>query len=344
MTTTRMSFSFSPVRSMRRVSLAVIAVPLLASCADNIPSAPRESVNTVVWKLIVSPRSATMAVRDTVRLQATPINLLEEPLPIETRDSIVYSTSDSAIIKVLPDGSMIAHAASNGAPVMVTAMSRRNGILRGDTSYVVVTQVREPIARISLQPRPYPSDSARTAAETGKTFYATALTESGDTIRNSVFPYITTDSGPAVLSQQFARFTAYVPGPRKVYGTTSVYGVTMKDSVTLSVLDKSALTQIITKNADGSLKFVNAGQTLYAQPCARIMFQNRTGEPLNITFERPAQPVEMCAGDTDTTDTIMNWTQGRAMKVYRAPGTYTFTIARSATPGAILFTSTVVQR
>jgi hypothetical protein len=268
------------------------------------------------WTLALPSRAITMstvAPYDTLQLTATAYSAtgaVLTGLPAPT-----YTTSDSSV-RVSATGLLTARAVRSGVQVIATLTY--DGVRLADTAIINVTDAERPQipARLVIQPQPgedatfpIPTFGSFIYFPAGKTLEMEVEDAGGNNIADALVSAATSTpttatfpttainpSGPVEIDFDQV---ASLPGPVTIYASATVYGVTVRDSMILTLkepylgivevdLDTVSATAgnvqtVITRNPAGDIT-ISAGGVVW--------WLNTMTDSLDIVFDNPSAATE----------------------------------------------------
>lgn len=319
---------------------AVLLFALAAACGGNdTPTQPtkRVSPDVILGNVTVSPQATVIAAGGSQQLTLSGVTLSGGS--VAAFDTVVYTSSDSTRVKVSAAGLVTAVAGSKGVTsgaVRVVAFATLDGVTRSDTSYVsvVLNPGTAPTFSIldtaalhikipSLTTRPVsPIVTYQGPGGTQATLPASAVP-----IKIRVTPSATAQ---ITATNQFRPVAS--TGSITVYAATTIFGVTLTDSMTYQLGDPIAYSILMYNTglnfyqgttASPSAAFNNQ-TTIYLQIGGKITFQNNMlFQPyvFSVTFTEKnggATPADIAKLDG-------NFATSRQTVTFAAPGTYTYT-------------------
>jgi hypothetical protein len=246
------------ILSMRAIAiknsstLGIIITSFICGCAD--PVAPHPTllpVEVVPWKLQLNHRAVTLsttAPHNEIKLEAIAYNVYGDVLD-EVSD--VTYTTNSAYVLVSPDGTLRANT-TQSTTAQVIAHVTYQGVTRPDTLYVRVNNnvpTPAPVLK-TLDLDVMPGDSTRIASY-GYSDFPTKLLQlrafdtQDNPIQNIAVRYESSDRTIVQLSPQSPLLLSYQRGVAVVRASATVYGVSLSDSLLITVTDPlSVLAQL----------------------------------------------------------------------------------------------------
>ncbi len=332
---------------------AVVLMSSLWSCADALSTSPVAPTEEVLHEIVLSPNVLTMAVGDTMRITATPRNILGDTLPVDPSEPVQWSTLDNDIVSVDANGVITARA-SNDNFVNVTATWHHGGVTRSATVSINVTAIRYSVAHFALIPR----DSARagvgfpmfvpmtyleigTVDAEGESSLAPAV---GFEFHDTLGQMIPNGFGGVNLQyESVGRYSISTWGSERTYGKfwviayATMYGVPVRDSIAFVGLYSTDVSIEITQDpVTGVLTSSMQGGSAQLQPCAFVSFVNSSQTPLDIVFDDPSQAKGCTTADDTSKGNILGIGYGEGgIRQFPVVGTRTWS-ARNATTGAVI--------
>lgn len=332
-----------------------IMVTLAAlGCGAEAVSAPRlVDPDNLVWSLVLDHHAvalSSVAPWDTISFTATPVNAAGEPL--EGRARPTFTVSDNGSVVITPDGFLTALDTTTG--VLVIATLTDSGVTVADTAYVNVTAAPSRPATFSIQPGP--GDDATVPAPdlfgiTGRKAVVARVADSAGVAVSGLPVHFTTSEHTIATvksgSSEMGMVSAIRPGQVVIRASTTAYGVTLSDSLTLTVTNPQlAFVMTIEHTPVESTTPVLAFDppTMYVAPGATVLFANASfSMPIDVVFDDPtnvlASPLvpsgegNIPAFKSDSANPGTTVFIGRAFPV---PGSYTYHSTLFDTHGTIV--------
>jgi len=334
----------------------------IACSSPDLNGPPSTDVSQLYWTLTLSAHAITMDTLppyDTLQLTAIARNSAGTPLTGVPAPTFV--TTDSSV-RVSPTGLLTARAARSN--VQVIASLTYQGIRLVDTAVINVTaSAATPPTFHHLAFGLMTGDTATIAAPrlfsgiyfpSSKTLQAEAQDVTGTSIPNALVALRVSDALQATVDATTSTGTADVfinmstsrRGPVTVYGSATVYGVTMQDSVQLTVTNPlwalfSVTTQIPPGSQTSVFNILPAATTIGVGGV--IWWVNGTTDSLDIVFDDPtAASADLSFLDTGGGDIAawvgdpanLSFNDFRARQFLRA-GTFPFHSVRTGVAGTI---------
>jgi hypothetical protein len=180
---------------------------------------------------------STVAPWNTIQLTATPTN--PDGTALSGIASATWSLSDTGSVSISPDGVLTALSVATG--VRVIASVTDGNVTRKDTAYVNVTDTSAPPTLASFSIQPTAGDSARLAAADFFWFYGRktitpqATDDQGTPITGLPTYFTTSDHSIATVDPTTGLVFAIRPGTVVIRASTTAYGVSMSDSLALTI-------------------------------------------------------------------------------------------------------------
>ena len=340
--------------STRRLSLcgwAAVAAVVLSSCSSSdAPTAPPpEDPQKLLWAVVLDHHAITLATSGTqssIQLAPVALNANGDKL---SGAPITYSLSDSEVVTVDGKGLLTAHQPAVG--VQLIASTSLGNVTKKDTALVnVVDAASTPVLQgftVSLA-----SGAVALPASDAFGFFGTdqATVTATDADANPIdgLPAYFTSSDPTTLAVDHATGAVHAirPGEAKLKATTTAFGITKSDSVTIKVLPP----QFAAVGAFATTPFGSPSQVLVFQPAdltvsagASIFFVNQSATmSIDIVFDDPTDVAEsslfpMGSGNITAfrTDTI-HGDPGYRFRAFPKAGTYTYHSTLFKTNGRIV--------
>lgn len=235
---------------------------------------------------------------NTIQLTAAALNA--QGAPLDGAGHATFSLSDTGSVSITPDGVITATAPATG--VQVIASLTDGNLTHRDTAYVNVNDVTPPPVLASFSIQPLPGDSAKTAALDGfglfglKPILPQAADAGGTPIDGLPVFFSTADPTVATVDPATGVVTGVRPGTVKIRATTTAYGVTMSDSLVLTITPP--LIGLVSANpttpagsttpalawAPGTIE-ISAGGTV-------LFVTQSTTQDIDVVFDDPADVAE----------------------------------------------------
>lgn len=302
--------------------------PLLLACAaacSEYPLPPRPvDPSQAFYSLSVQPRGITVAVGGTQQLTVVPLNGANAPLSVSS--SPVLTSTDTTLATVSASGLLTGVRPSpDGSPVLIVTTLQASGVTRADTEYVAVTADAHTITSFSLQQ----STSTVVNAEGSFQIVPTVVDASDDTLTNLSIQY-SGDPRKVFVSPvpQGALFFDDMPGPVWVYGTTTSYGKTFRDSVLFTVINLASH-EYDFRTTGSTLLLQGQYQSIALAPQGTLTYCNNDPTiTLTITFSDPSAALSFQGGDSGNIAPFTGSFFGGFLcqtREFDTPGNYTWT-------------------
>jgi plastocyanin len=332
-------------RSLKRVRVRAIAALLgvagtMGCGSDYVAPATPTEPSRLFAGLVLDHHAIVLsasAPRNTIRLTPTPMSATGAPL--SGLPAATYSLSDSAAVAITADGTVTALASASG--VMVIASVSAGNFTARDTAYVTVTDLPAP-ATFSIQL--FPGDPGTVPAQDAFNFFnhkplaVQATDEGGAPIDAIPAHFSSSDPSIATVDPVTGLVTGIRPGTVKIRASTTVYGVSFRDSVVLTVTPPLiGGVNAVERTPVGSTTPVLAfdPQTLTVSAGATVIFVNQSADlMIDVVFDDPTNVLESPlipngAGDIAPFTAI-------ATRAFFVPGTYTYHSTLFDTHGTII--------
>lgn len=227
--------------SRRRVGLALVSAAAAMGCGTESATVVEPVDPSHLLSALVLDHHAivmsTAASWNTIQLTATPTNPAGASLAGLARPT--YTLSDTGSITISPEGVLTAVSPVTG--VRVIASVTDGNVTRTDTAYVDVTDASPPPVLAGFSIQPVPGDSARMAAADFFWFFGRkvitpqATDDQGAPIAGLPTHFTTSDHSIATVDPTTGLVFAIRPGTVVIRASTTAYGVSMRDSLTLTV-------------------------------------------------------------------------------------------------------------
>jgi len=306
----------TPTRVSRpagRMALVLTAV-LSGACNgfDPVPTRQTTDPAQLYFTLAINHPAvnlSTMPPYDTLQLTATPQNALGEPmtgLPAPTFR--LEFESDSAFVKLTPDGLIQARAATpeRGVTIRVTLAVPGGGVHSDVGSIYVIDNAPPTVTALSADP--LPPDSARQtmsrSSDDGDLFIfpfqffigghlpAAHLLDAGGNPIGGKIAYKSLNPKIAAVglfnalsSDPFVSLYALNPGQLRVVARTMAYGVSLVDTAVITVTWPVLQWVYVVSELDEAPHFQPSD--IRIAPYGLVVWKNRSGETVDITFDNP---------------------------------------------------------
>lgn len=332
--------------SVVRVTTLVLA---LGCGTDYVTTPPPVGSGDLFAALVLDHHAialSTSAPHNTIQLTASAINAQGQPLP--GAGQATFSLSDTGSISITPDGMLTATAPATGVMVIAT-LSNRN-LTHKDTAYVNVIDVAVPPVLASFSIQPLPGDSAKTAALDVfglfglKQILPQEADAGGTPIDGLPVFFSTADPTVATVDPVTGIVTGVRPGTVKIRANTTAFGVTMSDSLVLTITPP--LIGLV-----AALPFTPAGSTttsirwepgtIEVSAGATVLFFIQTpNRPIDVVFDDPADVAESPlapSGSGDIAPFEAPDENGRFMaRAFPVPGSFNYHSTTFDTHGTII--------
>lgn len=288
----------------RWLALPVIVAGVACSSPD-LSGPVSKDATQLFWAIALNTHAITMstvAPYDTLQLTATPLSAAGTPLA--GAPAPIFTTSDSSV-RVSPTGLLIARAVRGEVRVMATLTYQ--GIRLADTAVINVTSAVSPQTFTHLAFSLFPEDSATIAAPyrfsqfyfpPRKIVQAEARDASGAQIPEAIIALRSGDFRRATVQSPASSGTAEIdivngglfsgPGPVTVYASATVYGVTLQDSLRLTITTPLFdLFQILDSLPPGaSTPVPNLGASVLTVGVGGIVWWvNQSSDSMDVVFD-----------------------------------------------------------
>lgn len=345
---------------MKLSLLGIVAVIcILPGCAD--PSGPRPPnlhPSETLTSIKMNIAAAVIAVGDSIDLKATAYTLTGDTLVIPAGE-LQWESGDVTMLRTDQNGRMHALKSSGDNVLYPSVRWTNNGITRTSTSYVIITQNREPVTSIQIRPQ---GDSTRTAMpEIGLCCGISVIARSatGDSLGLIRVP-LAVDSGISAAEVQISymgpigitllgigQYWVGVKrvGPLWLRAEALVYGAQMRDSIQMFGLYPLSVRATFMRDVfSGKITSVSDGNTHIIQHCGSIEFNNKEiAQPIEIIFDNPEKVSGCVPGDA--TGNIASIAQGATVSRKIPSGTVKWTARiKDSDPSSRVITGTVTTR
>jgi hypothetical protein len=308
-------------------------IPVLATLAllggvqgcssDHVVTPPPINSTDLFWQVRLDHRAITLATGQQEQLSAVALN----PVGVEITSgmsAVSYRSSDTTKVFVDATGKLTARDPATNIAIVATMTAADQNLTLADTAWVNVTATPQTIASFRI-----PLDSTLFAAGESSTLAAEVLDGGGNPVPGISVRY--TCSNPAVLDLNALNGSIYAldTGTVKIWATTTSYGTTWTDSVTLTMTSAIwARVRVI------NLTYNDASSPLYLDPFdvvvrlnGDVQFLSSTPSAFGVTFDDPTA--------TDLGD-IANLNQNQnAMRKFVKLGKFTFHVAGVEKAGTV---------
>lgn len=229
-----------PFRHVTRFALSVTLAATAACGSDSTSPASSDPLKAYA-QLTLNHHAVTLALAspyDTIRFVATPEHGDGTPLP--GTYSIRYHSLDSTLVRVdSSTGAAVALAVTG--EIFVVAQLTIGNVTHSDTAVVQITDDVPPSRLATFSIQPFSGDSAKFAIgafgqQQTRSLDLTMIDSAGSSKTYPVF-YRSADAGIITMvdARQGTIGTVFGLGSTWLYATTTVYGVTLTDSVRFTV-------------------------------------------------------------------------------------------------------------
>lgn len=293
---------------MNVFKMGIIACAMsLLGCADpSGPLPPNLPPSKVFTAISLNVDAVIVAVGDSLDLFPTAFSITGDTLPIEG-NALEWGVSDGSILTVDQNGRVHMIKESGGDIVTSWVRWTSNGATRSDSAYILVTQTREPVARLQIRPQ---GDSVRISGDCcGVSIIAKSAT--GDSLGIIRAPLVGDPAlklsellilywGPWGVSIGLSQYTVAGDrlGPFWLRTEALVYGTLLSDSIQMiGLYPPKSTVEFKTDPISTEITSVSDGHTRFIQPCGTIQFWNRTSDTLEIVFDDPTKVSGCNPGD-----------------------------------------------
>lgn len=306
----------------------------MIGCAADI-SAPKPTPDAfgLYWSLTLDQHAimlSTVAPYDSVSLVAMPRDA--NGAPLASTPVVSFRSMDPERLQVDAGGTVRALKAGIGLGVI--ASLGIDGVTHADTAFVRVTGDSAPPVLETFSIQPGPADSAIWHANAlsfsdffgPKRIAVTALDTSGAEIQNIAVAFWSADTTIATVDQS-GYLRGVRPGTVAIAASTSVYGVSMADTVVYTITNPTVQTVHI--EGASSPPFEPSEVTIAAG--GRVMWLNATGRDVDVVFDDPANVAEdstLCFCGSGNIEAFGDTTgvgfDGFRARRFRVAGTYRY--------------------
>jgi plastocyanin len=279
-----------------RVALAACAALALA-CSSDVSAPQVPNGDSLYWALTLNHHAvalSTVAPWDTVRLVATPRNA--EGAALAGLPEVTFRTSDTGTVSVSQDGLLTALATATD--VRVIASLTVGGLTLEDTAVIEVTDAAPPPAPLTYAIQLSVGDSAvlpvaSAFAGTGTKLLGIAATDgTGAPVAGIPVYFTSSDPTIATVDRSAGLVVAVRPGRVTIHAVSTAYGVSMSDSLALTITPPSSrIVYVFPRTPVGSTTPVSSfdpGEVTLAAG-GEIFWQNDSGQAVDIVFDDPSQ-------------------------------------------------------
>ena len=337
-----------------RVALAACAALTLA-CASDVSAPPPPSGEHLYWALTLNHHAvalSTVVPWDTIRLMATPRNA--EGAVLAGLSAATFRASDTGSVRVSSDG--LVTALATATEVRVIASLTAEGLTLEDTALIDVSAAAPPPAPLAYAMQLPQGDSAvlpdaSLFVNPGTKFLGITVTDSTGAPVAGVPAYFTSsDPTIATIDRSAGVVSAVRPGRVTIKAVTTAYGVTMRDSLKLTVTPPSSrFVYVFARTPVEStmpVSYFDPGEVALATG-GQIVWVNGSGQAVDIVFDNPSQvreapvlPDGSGGGNIpNLPDDSTALAHGRLPLVARSfpiPGVYAYHSVRYGTSGKIV--------
>lgn len=252
---------------MRFSTLALLAVMSGAGCGGDSATAPS---SRAFFGVAMAPKGVSIALGATQQLIVTPRDTLGQPLV--GLPAPVFVSSDSTKVSVSSSG--VATGRAVGSSTIIARVQSDN-LTYADTSTITVTSTAKTLATFAVSPR-----TATVPAGSGQTLTFVANDPTGTRILGLGAPFYTS-LAPTRATVRGSRVTGVSPGEARIAATITVNGVTMVDTIGITVTNPLTATVFMLSNQAGSV-FLPPIVTI--APGGRVMWSNNSGITHDVKF------------------------------------------------------------
>ncbi|HEX6535945.1 MAG TPA: hypothetical protein VF041_15220 [Gemmatimonadaceae bacterium] len=337
--------------SRRRAGLALACAAAVLGCGtESATVAAPVDPSRLLSALVLDHHAvvlSTTAPWNTIQLTATPTNPAGETLA--GLASPTYTLSDTGSITISPDGVLTAVSPVTG--VRVIASVTDGNVTRKDTAYVDVTDVSSPPVLSSFSIQPVAGDSAKLAAADFFQFFGRkvitpqATDDQGAPIFGLPAYFTTSDHSIATVDPSTGLVFAIRPGTVVIRASTTGYGVSMSDSLVLTITPPLlGLVFPAERTPPGSTTSVLVFDppTLVVSAGATVLFANGSfDKSIDVVFDDSANVMESPiipegSGNIPPFHADSLNTFPYVSRAFMAPGTYTYHSTLFDTHGTIV--------
>ncbi|HWZ60365.1 MAG TPA: hypothetical protein VNW46_15405 [Gemmatimonadaceae bacterium] len=287
--------------SRRRLTQVWMALLALSGC-DKSPTipAPQTDPAQLYYSLTLNDHAVTLstvAPYDTITLTASPRSAVG--VPLATVGTPTFTSLDLDHVQVDSVTGRV-HAIATGRAIGVVAALAIGGVTHADTVMINVTDTATPPTLTTFSVQPRPGDSTKVSVDGGGAITPRALDGSGNPIPGIAVYYTSSDPTIAYIDRSAGYFVPVRPGKVRFTATTTVYGVTKRDSVqwTIGHILYGVVTITPEVNAQGKIVATYVPDSIVMEVGGRVTFQNLAGPPTDVTFDNPADAAQdnaMCS-------------------------------------------------
>lgn len=291
---------------MRNVAHAIVLAIFCAGCHADTPTVSAPVIDPYN-QLVLNDRSIVMSLvapYDTIQLRATAYTA--GGVPLTALGTPTYTVSDTSLT-VSPTGLVTAKTVTAGSYVVARVSDVGQNITRVDTAFITVTANTAPQKLASLSLHPAPGDSAKIAIAdnnlvTSKSLFVTTTGTNGENLSSMVpVRFSSSDSSIATVGVTTGSVTGYQVGKTVITATTTWYGVTKSDTLTMTIgypvfFQWGVKLQQMAVTGQYGLRYTPTDFTIGVGGIVAIQSQLNTsleGKTVDVIFDDPtaAQPV-----------------------------------------------------
>jgi len=271
-----------PRRARRGAAVVHAAVALgfvlLAACRGETPISVHADASELYWSLQWTSPAITIDSGGTQEASAIPRTYAGQSL--DGLPAPTYTAMDTSKVSVSASGAITGKRSTTTATGVIASLTV-NGVTHVDTAIVVVTGQRHSFKSFSIHPPSYASTSF--ATNTYYPYLTVTATDSNDVaLRGLAVKYVSL--APAIANFISGSLYGYAKGPITVVATTTSYGTTRVDTVTLAVTNPMTASEYCYGKAYASIP------AFYTNPIiigvgGTVTWSNYSGQPLPITFD-----------------------------------------------------------
>lgn len=326
---------------MNRACVVALAVLLNAAfstgCSGDLTKPTGGDPTKVFWALRIDKEAVTLSTGESQQLAASPQTVLGTAitgLPTPT-----WTSTDTTTVRVDANGTITALKPGFNVLVIATLQNTAENLTNADTTVVIVTPSASTIASFSI----HPTDSTLLAAGEPKSLAARVKDSDGNDVTGLSIKYTSSDPGKLDVDPMTGDLNAKNIGDVKIVATTTSYGQTFSDSVTITVTYPINAYVDIYNPGDSLSPPYFANRSLTVRAGATVTWTQYTAVPVNVTFDNPSAVSGTPAGPGGDPPAgpggnipAFDWNDPPQSRVFKTPGTYTFTNTLNGDTGKII--------
>lgn len=277
-----------------KYSTMVLAILSSFACGHDATGPSTSVAVDQYWNLHLNYHAVTLALTapaNHLRLVALPLTAAGTPLSTTARTT--FTSSDSSVL-VDSTGLLTAHSANTNVRIiasMTITNARGQAVTLQDTAKVNVTDVA-PVPVFTRLIVHTPGDSAKAAYGLLNTVLSDSALDASSLLINTVqFDHRSSDTSVVSFQDRFnGRMRMKQPGVVWLYVTTTIYGITITDSLRFTVgwqVYTVLGVDTVVSASDSSPK-ISVPTLLTIGPGGIVRFINRSGRTVDFVFDDPS--------------------------------------------------------